>query len=69
MRQLASWTSPAPRTPQEQEDANLLVVARAVASAALDRTESLGAHLRLSPAPSQPAPRRPADSLPTLIGA
>lgn len=74
VRRLASWTSPAPRTPQEQEDANLLVVARSVACAALDRTESLGAHLRLSPAPrrpapTRPAPRRPADSRPTLVGA
>ncbi|WP_417554268.1 L-aspartate oxidase [Microbacterium sp.] len=71
---LASWAAPAPRTPEEQEDANLLVVARAVASAALDRTESLGAHFRLSPAPTRPALNRPAphelaESRPALIGA
>lgn len=44
--------SPAPAavSPAAQEDANLLTVARAMASAALARTESLGAHFRLSPA-------------------
>jgi len=55
VRTLHSWDAPHPRTPAQQEDANLLVVARAVASAALARTESLGAHFRLSPALNQPA--------------
>ncbi|HTN54847.1 MAG TPA: L-aspartate oxidase [Microbacterium sp.] len=50
VRALNSWVAPQPRTPTEQEDANLLTVARAVASAALARTDSLGAHFRLSPA-------------------
>ncbi|WP_336646025.1 L-aspartate oxidase [Microbacterium sp. USHLN186] len=48
--QLHTWTSPATDTAAGLEDANLLAVARAVASAALARTESLGAHHRLSPA-------------------
>ena len=50
VRTLHAWEAPAPRTPAEQEDANLLIVARATASAALARTDSLGAHFRLSPA-------------------
>ncbi|MDT0156664.1 L-aspartate oxidase [Microbacterium sp. ARD32] len=50
VRTLHAWEAPSPRTSAEQEDANLLVVARAMASAALERTESLGAHFRLSPA-------------------
>ncbi len=50
VRVLNAWDAPQPRTPAQQEDANLLVVARAVASAALARTDSLGAHFRLSPA-------------------
>lgn len=48
--QLDAWAAPAPTTPEAQEDANLLMVARAVASAARARTDSLGAHFRLSPA-------------------
>lgn len=48
--QLHTWTPPATDTAVGLEDANLLTVARAVASAALARTESLGAHHRLSPA-------------------
>ncbi|MGN7977011.1 L-aspartate oxidase [Microbacterium sp. 22195] len=64
VRTLHAWEAPAPRTPVELEDANLLVVARAVASAALARTESLGAHFRLSPALTAPAPTPSA-----LIGA
>lgn len=50
VRVLHGWDAPAPRAPAEQEDANLLIVARATASAALARTESRGAHFRLSPA-------------------
>lgn len=50
VRVLHGWDAPTPRAPAEQEDANLLIVARATASAALARTESLGAHFRLSPA-------------------
>lgn len=46
---LHGWRAPAGRTVAEQEDGNLLAVARAVASAALARTESLGAHHRLAP--------------------
>lgn len=69
VHRLASWTPPMPLTPEEQEDANLLVVARAVASAALDRTESLGAHFRLLPAPARHAPRESVGSRPALIGA
>lgn len=42
--------TPSEVSPAAQEDANLLTVARAMASAALARTESLGAHFRLSPA-------------------
>ncbi|MDQ0613404.1 L-aspartate oxidase [Microbacterium sp. W4I4] len=54
VRTLDTWDAPQPRTPAEQEDANLLVVARAVASAALARTDSLGAHFRLSSALEKP---------------
>ena len=64
VRTLHAWEAHAPRTPVEQENANLLVVARAVASAALARTDSLGAHFRFSPALAVPAPTPPA-----LIGA
>lgn len=66
VRTLRTWEAPAPRTPAEQEDANLLLVARAVASAALARTESLGAHFRLSPAPTGPAPTAPTSTDPAL---
>ncbi|GAA3928223.1 L-aspartate oxidase [Microbacterium soli] len=45
---LHSWHPPLPDTAAAQEDANLLAVARAVASAALARTDSLGAHFRLA---------------------
>lgn len=62
VRTLNTWEAPQPRTPGEQEDANLLDVARAVASAALARTGSLGAHHRLSP-------ENPALNKSTLIGA
>ncbi|MFD5224925.1 L-aspartate oxidase [Microbacterium sp. NPDC058342] len=47
---LSGWQEPSARTAAAQEDANLLVVARAAASAALARTDSLGAHFRQSPA-------------------
>ncbi|MGP3536181.1 L-aspartate oxidase [Microbacterium sp. RD1] len=45
---LAGWSAdlPAPRTLREHEDANLLLVARAVVAAALARTLSVGAHFR-----------------------
>ena len=72
VRTLSSWEAPQPRTPAGQEDANLLVVARAVASAALARPDSLGAHFRLSaekPALTQPALPQPATTQPALIGA
>ncbi|MFC7789973.1 L-aspartate oxidase [Microbacterium sp. MAHUQ-60] len=49
-RTLSSWVAPQPRTSCEQEDANLLVTARAVTAAALARADSLGAHFRLAPA-------------------
>ncbi|WP_431073653.1 L-aspartate oxidase [Microbacterium phyllosphaerae] len=39
-------TAPAPVTVAEREDANLLLLAEATASAALARTESVGAHYR-----------------------
>ncbi|WP_341956936.1 L-aspartate oxidase [Microbacterium sp. LWH13-1.2] len=39
-------TTPAPATVAEREDANLLLLAEATASAALARTESVGAHYR-----------------------
>lgn len=47
---MRSWRAnmPVPSTRAEHEDANLLVVAEATASAALNRTESIGAHY-LSP--------------------
>ena len=72
VRTLSAWEAPQPRTPAGQEDANLLVVARAVASAALARPDSLGAHFRLSaekPALTQPALPQPATTQPALIGA
>lgn len=47
---LHAWNAPPASTPESHEDANLLTVARAVASAALARTDSLGAHFLLSPA-------------------
>lgn len=47
---LGSWRAPDGVTPAAQEDVNLLTVARAMASAALARTDSLGAHFILSPA-------------------
>ncbi|UNK69818.1 L-aspartate oxidase [Microbacterium sp. H1-D42] len=51
--QLSAWAAPAGTTATAQEDANLLTVARAVASAALARTTSLGAHhLSHAPAPA-----------------
>ncbi|HCS62291.1 MAG TPA: L-aspartate oxidase [Microbacterium sp.] len=50
---IRSWLTamPAPTARAEHEDANLLVLAEAVASAALNRTESVGAHF-LSPEPA-----------------
>ncbi|MGO2745767.1 L-aspartate oxidase [Microbacterium sp.] len=50
---IRSWrtTTPPPSTRAEHEDANLLLVAEATASAALARTDSVGAHhLELEPA-------------------
>ncbi|MFS0893199.1 L-aspartate oxidase [Microbacterium sp. 179-I 3D3 NHS] len=50
-----SWSAsaPEPRTIAEHEDANLLLLAEATASAALARTGSVGAHYRLSDAESR----------------
>jgi L-aspartate oxidase len=47
---LHAWSPPPATSRTAQEDANLLTVARAVASASLARTRSLGAHFVLSPA-------------------
>jgi L-aspartate oxidase len=69
VRTLNTWDAPLPRTATEQEDANLLVVARAVASAALARTVSLGAHFRLSAAPEKRVLEKPALNQSALIGA
>jgi len=44
-------TAPTPVSVTEHEDANLLLIAEATASAALTRTESVGAHhLTVAPA-------------------
>ncbi|CAM3716677.1 L-aspartate oxidase [Occultella aeris] len=49
-------SAPAPQSPAEHEDANLLLLARLTARAALARTESVGAHFRTdAPALAQPA--------------
>ena len=45
---LHAWRIPAVASTADQEDANLLTVARSMASAALARTGSLGSHLVLS---------------------
>lgn len=50
LAQLHAWSAPPPTSPEACEDANLLTVARALASAALARTSSLGAHSLFSPA-------------------
>lgn len=47
-----------PTTTTEHEDANLLLVAAATASAALDRTASVGAHYRTDAASADAAPIR-----------
>ncbi|GAA2930051.1 L-aspartate oxidase [Microbacterium luteolum] len=47
--------APAPRTVGEHEDANLLLLAEATASAALARTGSVGAHYRLTDAEARTA--------------
>lgn len=47
---LHAWSPPPATSRTAQEDANLLTVARAVASASLARTRSLGAHFVVSPA-------------------
>ncbi|MGA8851161.1 MAG: L-aspartate oxidase [Aeromicrobium sp.] len=44
--ELATWTSPAVTDAKSAEDANLLVVARAVVASALARRESRGGHFR-----------------------
>jgi L-aspartate oxidase len=49
LARLHAWSAPPPTSPAAHEDANLLTVARAVASAALARTDSLGAHSLISP--------------------
>lgn len=63
LAQLDAWAADAapPRTRSEHEDANLLLLARAAASAALARTDSIGAHHREDAAVTTPAL--------TLIGA
>ncbi|PKI92120.1 L-aspartate oxidase [Actinomycetales bacterium SN12] len=50
LAQLHAWSAPPQISPAAHEDANLLTVARALASAALARTASLGAHFLFSPA-------------------
>ncbi|UWF78101.1 L-aspartate oxidase [Microbacterium neungamense] len=50
VRDLDAWRAPDIRTVHDLEDANLLTVARAMASAALARTESAGAHHLDAPA-------------------
>ncbi|GAA3546237.1 L-aspartate oxidase [Aeromicrobium flavum] len=45
-RVFARWAAPAPTDAKSAEDANLLVVARAVVASALARTESRGGHFR-----------------------
>ncbi|WP_244632488.1 hypothetical protein [Microbacterium sp. Se63.02b] len=52
LRTLQGWAAatPAPITTAEHEDANLLLLARATASAALARTASVGAHHRVDAA-------------------
>ncbi|MFJ4044732.1 L-aspartate oxidase [Microbacterium sp. NPDC089987] len=50
LAQLHAWSAPPRISPAAHEDANLLTVARALASAALARTASLGAHSLFSPA-------------------
>ncbi|MGX1793868.1 L-aspartate oxidase [Microbacterium sp. NPDC055312] len=55
LAQLHAWSEPTPTSPAAHEDANLLIVARAVASAALARTDSLGAHSLLPPVLPSPA--------------
>ncbi|WP_154795383.1 L-aspartate oxidase [Occultella kanbiaonis] len=48
-------SAPAPRSPGEHEDANLLLLARLTARAALARTESVGAHFRTDEQSSTPS--------------
>ncbi|GAA2901342.1 L-aspartate oxidase [Microbacterium esteraromaticum] len=48
LARLHAWRIPVAASPADQEDANLLTVARSMASAALARTDSLGAHFILS---------------------
>src|SRR5690606_13240686 len=43
---LGRWAAPAPTDAKGAEDANLLLVARAVVASALVRTESRGGHFR-----------------------
>lgn len=50
LTQLQAWSVSPTTSPTAHEDANLLTVARALASAALARTSSLGAHSLFSPA-------------------
>ncbi|WCM56279.1 L-aspartate oxidase [Microbacterium sp. EF45047] len=50
VRDLGAWRARGIRTVSDLEDANLLTVARAMASAALARTESVGAHHLDAPA-------------------
>jgi L-aspartate oxidase len=52
---LARWAAPAPSDAKSAEDANLLLVARAVMACALARTESRGGHFRRDFPQSDPA--------------
>ncbi len=53
--ELATWTSPAVTDAKSAEDANLLVVARAVVASALARRESRGGHFRADFPDTDPA--------------
>jgi L-aspartate oxidase len=58
--QLASWRSPDVTDAKSAEDANLLVVARAVVASALARTESRGGHFRTDFPATGPTPQHSA---------
>ncbi len=53
--ELATWTAPAVTDAKSAEDANLLVVARAVVASALARRESRGGHFRADHPDTDPA--------------
>lgn len=61
-----AWAAslPTPTTTTEHEDANLLLLAEATTSAALDRAASVGAHYRIdAAAPADAAPIQPRSSI------